>query len=120
MISREELIKSPEYWFERAKIELYGQVVDYMEKEGINQNQLAERLGVSKGYVSQILRGNFNHTLRKLIELGLAVGKVPVVTYRSVETILRSEGVPNRASPRRRTAKRSKRRKMKSNTTSKA
>lgn len=88
MITREELLKSPEYWFENAQNDLYGQVIEYMEKEGINQNQLAERLGVTKGYVSQILKGEFNYTLKKLIEISLAVGKVPQIEYKAITKII--------------------------------
>jgi transcriptional regulator with XRE-family HTH domain len=91
MITREELLKSPEYWFEHAQNDLYGEVVDYMEKEKINQNQLAERLGVTKGYVSQILKGEFNYTLKKLIEISLAIGKVPQIEYRSMEDIIQED-----------------------------
>lgn len=88
MISREELLKSPEYHFENAQNELYAQVMEYMEKEGINQNQLAERLGVTKGYVSQLLKGQFNHTLKKLIDLSLAMGMVPHIEYRTIADVL--------------------------------
>lgn len=88
MITREELLKSPEYWFENAQNDLYGQVIEYMEKEGINQNQLAERLGVTKGYVSQILKGEFNYTLKKLIEISLAIGKVPRIEYQLVSKVI--------------------------------
>ncbi len=88
MKSREELLQSPEYWFEEAQNELYRQVVDYKEKMGINQTQLAEKLGVSKGYVSQVLKGEFNYTLKKLIELSLAVGKIPQIEYKPIEQVL--------------------------------
>lgn len=88
MITREELLKSPEYWFENAQNDLFRQVTEYMEKEGINQNQLANRLGVTKGYVSQILKGEFNYTLKKLIEISLAIGKVPQIEYKTIADII--------------------------------
>ncbi len=88
MITREELLKSPEYWFENAQNDLFRQVTEYMEKEGINQNQLANRLCVTKGYVSQILKGEFNYTLKKLIEISLAIGKVPQIEYKTIADII--------------------------------
>ncbi len=91
MFTREEVLRSPEYWFEEAQNELYRQVVEYMEKSGLNQTQLAEKLGVSKGYVSQILKGEFNYTLKKLIEISLAVGKVPQVEYKKIEEVINEE-----------------------------
>ena len=36
MFTREELLKTPEYWFEQAQNELYRHVTEFMEKEGIN------------------------------------------------------------------------------------
>lgn len=88
MITREELLKSPEYWITQVQMELYRNVLAYMEKEGLNQSQLARQLGVSKGYVSQVLNGNFNYTLRKLIELSLAVGKVPVIEFKDMNAVV--------------------------------
>jgi transcriptional regulator with XRE-family HTH domain len=88
MITREELLKSPEYWITEVQMELYRSVLAYMEKEGLNQTQLAEQLGVSKGYVSQVLNGNFNYTLRKLIELSLAVGKVPMIEFKDISSVI--------------------------------
>jgi transcriptional regulator with XRE-family HTH domain len=63
-----------------------------MDAEGLNQSQLAKRLGVSKGYVSQVLNGNFNHTVRKLIELSLAIGMVPVVVYETIPAMTKKRG----------------------------
>ena len=91
MLTREELLNSPEYWFEEAQNELYRQVVSFMEKEGLNQTQLAERLGVSKGYISQILKGEFNYTLKKLIEISMAIGKVPKIRYQSIADVVNDD-----------------------------
>lgn len=88
MLTREELLKTPEYWFEQAQNDLCRHVCEYMEKEGINQTQLAEKLGVSKGYISQIMKGEFNYTLKKLIELSMAVGKVPQIGYKSTSDVI--------------------------------
>lgn len=91
MLSRKEILTSPEYWFEEAQNELYRQVIDFMEKEKLNQKELAEKLGVSKGYVSQILKGEFNYTLKKLIELSMAVGKVPVIEYKDINELIQED-----------------------------
>jgi transcriptional regulator with XRE-family HTH domain len=89
MISKEELIKTEEYWLETLQNEVYRMVAGYIEKEGITQNHFAEKLGVSKGYISQIMNGNFNFTLKKLIELSLAVGKAPVLEFKSFDDIIK-------------------------------
>lgn len=88
MFTREELLRSPEYWFEDAQNELYRQVIAYKERKGINQTQLAEELGVSKGYVSQILKGEFNYTLKTLIDISLAIGIVPKLSTSNFRKLL--------------------------------
>jgi transcriptional regulator with XRE-family HTH domain len=90
MISKEELIITEEYWLETLQNEVYRMIAGYIEKEGITQIQFAKKLGVSKGYISQIMNGNFNYTLKKLIELSLAVGKAPVIEFKSFDDIIES------------------------------
>lgn len=91
MMTRKEILESPDYWLEHLQDDLYGQVVTYLEKEKMNQTQFAEKLGVSKGYVSQIMNGHFNYTVRKLIELGLAIGVVPRVVFQALDDIILQE-----------------------------
>jgi len=91
MYKREELFESPEYWFETLQNELYRQVSGYIESEKMTQTQLAEKLGVSKGYISQIMNGNFNYTLKKLIELSLAIGKAPVIEFKEISEIIKQD-----------------------------
>lgn len=58
----------------------------------MNSSQLAKHLGCSKGYVSQLLNGNFDHKLSKLVELSLAIGKAPILEYKDVsEYILEND-----------------------------
>lgn len=90
-MTREKLLKSPAYWFEYEQNELFRQVSEYMERENINQTELAVKLNVSKGYVSQILNGNFNYTLKKLIEVCLAINIVPKIKYNSIEAVIKED-----------------------------
>jgi transcriptional regulator with XRE-family HTH domain len=57
---------------------LYGEATDTVEalmsSLGLSQAELAERLGVSRGRMSQILSGRENLTLRSLAALGWALG----------------------------------------------
>jgi transcriptional regulator with XRE-family HTH domain len=89
MITREELMKTEEYWLETIQNEIYRMFAGYIEKENITQNQIAQKLGVSKGYISQIMNGNFNYTLKKLIQLSLAAGKVPIIEFRPLDEIMK-------------------------------
>jgi len=91
MLSREELLKSPEYSFEVIQNELYRQLDDYLKSNNMSQSEFAEKLGVTKGYISQILKGNFNYTLKKLIELSLAIGKVPLITFNEIDAFIKNK-----------------------------
>lgn len=97
MLNRTEILNSPEYWFEEAQNELYRQVILFMEREKLNQKQLAEKLGVSKGYVSQILKGEFNYTLKKFIELSIAVGRAPMIKYKDINELINEDNNSMRA-----------------------
>ena len=94
MIKREELLKTKEYWFETLQNDIYRMVNEYIQKEDITQTKLAEQLGVSKGYISQIINGNFNFTLKKMIKLSLALNKAPVFIFKDLEQYIK-EGKQN-------------------------
>ena len=81
MFTQEELFESPTYLLTLYQNEIFREVHGYMQEKGITQKELAKKLGVSDAYVSQILNGKFNFTLKKLIELGLAIGKIPKIKF---------------------------------------
>lgn len=62
-----------------------------MEKTGKNKSQLAEYLGVSKGYVSQLLNGDYDHRLSKFFELALAFGVVPQIDFIPIEDYVKED-----------------------------
>lgn len=90
-MTREDVLKSPEYWTAMIQIALYNSAERYMEESGKNRTQLAEHLGVSKGYVTQLLSGEYDHRLSKMVELALAFGCVPYVDFIPVEKIIEKE-----------------------------
>lgn len=93
MYKKEELVRTEEYWMELIQNELYYALKQYMKEQNMNQTELAEQLGFSKGYISQVLHGNFNHSLKKLIALLLAIGHVPKFEFVAVDRYLQ-EGRP--------------------------
>jgi len=90
-MTREELIQSKEYWMAKLQIELFNEVESYMKKNGLNRVQFAEKLGVSKGYVSQILNGDADHRLSKFVELSLSIGLVPTLSFEDIDTLIERE-----------------------------
>lgn len=85
MKTRAQLLKSKSYWTAKLQLDLYDAMKKFMEENKMNKTQLAEKLGVTKGYVTQILSGDFDHKVSKLVELSLAIGKVPILSYNDVE-----------------------------------
>lgn len=81
MITYNELLSTPEYWITRIQLDLYALMEQYMENNNLSRTELARKLGVSKGYISQVLNGDFDHRISKLVELSMAVGMVPQITY---------------------------------------
>lgn len=90
-MKREELLRNPAYWTAGLQMELYRQIVNFMECHHMNKTQLAEYLGCSKGYVTQLLNGDFDHKLSKFVELSLAVGKIPEITFSDVDQYVLSD-----------------------------
>ena len=76
-MKREELLKSKEYWIGKIQLNLFELIEDFMKNNNLSRLEFAKKLGVTKGYVSQILNGEFDHRISKFVELTLAVGKVP-------------------------------------------
>lgn len=90
-MERKEILNSPEYWTAKTQVDLYSQAQKYMEKTGKNKSQLAEYLGVSKGYVSQLLNGDYDHRLSKFFELALAFGVVPQIDFIPIEDYVKED-----------------------------
>ena len=83
-----ELYSNEGYWTTKIQLELYRSLVGYMEEQKLSRTQLARKLGVTKGYVSQILNGDFNHKLSKLVEISLAIGLVPDIKFRNLDELI--------------------------------
>ena len=93
MTEREELLRSPEYWTTKAQFDLYACAEDYMRSHQMNRTQLAEYLGVSKGYVSQLLNGDYDHKFSKFVELAMAFGVVPKIEFQSIDEALNEDRI---------------------------
>lgn len=85
MFSEKELVRNSGYWLDQIQNEVYFLLKSYMEQNDLNQKGLAEKLKVSPSYVSQVLNGNFNHSILKLIDLALAIDKVPKIEFINIE-----------------------------------
>lgn len=84
-MERDELINSKEYWLTKIQIELFNEVENFMKKNNLKRTDLAEKFGVSKGYISQILNGDADHRLSKLVEMSLGIGLAPVISFKNLQ-----------------------------------
>lgn len=90
-MDRKELLKSPEYWTASIQMELYRQIEAFMKENNFNKTQLAEYLGCSKGYITQLLSGDFDHKLSKFIQLSLSIGKIPEFCFTDIDEYIQNE-----------------------------
>ena len=65
---------------ERAILEATERLCELMERDNVTRSDLAYRLGKSRGFVSQILNGEANMTLRTLSDAFFALGRAVHIT----------------------------------------
>lgn len=68
-----EAKKSLAYYEEDLFIEVSEKLVETMERHGISRSELAQRMDVSPGYITKILRGHANLSLKSLAKLAFAL-----------------------------------------------
>lgn len=87
-MKRKELLNTREYWISKIQIELFDMIEKYRLKNNLTKTELAKELGFSKGYITQILNGDFDHKISKLVDLALSFGKVPMLDYVDIEKVI--------------------------------
>jgi predicted XRE-type DNA-binding protein len=88
MYTKERLLRGEGYWMETIQQAIHEALLAYMEKHSLNQSELAAKLGFTRGYVSQLMNGNFNLSQRKIVQLLLKLDMVPDLRIRSVDSYL--------------------------------
>jgi len=91
MKTRAELLRSKGYWIAKLQIELFRELDEFKKKKSMNNTQLADYLGYTKGYVSQLLNGDFNHKMSKIVELSLAIGKAPKLEFEDLSQYIKDD-----------------------------
>lgn len=94
-LTMRDLLQSSEFWEENIKTEIFNVIQDYMDENELNRKELAEKIGVSKGYISQVLNGDSDHRLSKLVALALAAGKVPYIYLKDLNLVLEQDDLGN-------------------------
>jgi len=60
---------------ERAILEVTELICELMEETGVSRSELAKRLGKTKGYITQLLDGRANMTIRTIANVFGALGR---------------------------------------------
>lgn len=84
-MERKDVLLEPAYWITQIQIALYDCATKFMLEQRKNRTELAQYLGVSKGYVSQLLSGDYNYSLSKLVETSMAFGFIPKMSFSPIE-----------------------------------
>lgn len=99
MITREQLLKNERFWTETIQNKIYNDLATFVEKENISQKELAKRLGVSKGRISQILNGdNLNFRIETLVKICMAIGKIPSFSMEDINSYIHDDVKANHIS----------------------
>ncbi len=90
-MKRKDLLKSREFWITEIQLQLFSLIESYRKEHQLTKTQIAEKLGVTKGYITQILNGDFDHKVSKLVDLALAFGKVPVIHFADADQYIKDD-----------------------------
>lgn len=69
----EEFKDDPEFITEGIVLELNEKIIIKMEELNINRAELAKRLGVTKAFVTKLLNGNHNLTVKTMVSIAQAL-----------------------------------------------
>lgn len=82
MSSKHWTDRSAQDFLYRIGSDFVSQIEKAMEKNGVNQAELAKKVGVSEGRISQLLNNPGNFTLRSVVQVARALGnKVSIIAY---------------------------------------
>jgi len=90
-MTRKELLSDPAYWTYQIQADLFKIIQDYLEENHVSQTEFGKTLGVTKGYISQVLNGNFDHKVSKLVSLAMGTGKVPCITFKDLKQVIEDD-----------------------------
>ena len=68
---------SPDYWASLFTLELTENLLGLMQEKGISQKELSSCLNKSEGYISRVLNGDENLSIKSIVKLSLALDCAP-------------------------------------------
>jgi transcriptional regulator with XRE-family HTH domain len=80
---------------ERSIYEVTALIEDTMKEQGVSRSELATRLGKSKGWVTQLLDGEANKTIRTVADVFAVLGREFRAFQQPIKISNRSETSPS-------------------------
>jgi ribosome-binding protein aMBF1 (putative translation factor) len=78
----DEWQSDPDYVVEGKILGFTETISEIMQKKGVNRVELANRLNVSKQFVTQFLNGTPNMTIKTMVLVSMALGSEPFIDVR--------------------------------------
>jgi len=91
MTKFKDLISTEEYWTTHFQTILFEAIDDYLTKTKKKKSTFAKEIGVSKGYVSQILNGDADHKISTFVKFILASGHIPELKITTIKDYLNKQ-----------------------------
>ena len=88
-----QLQQTPEYWTTKIQLDLLGLIQKYLDENKMKRVAFAKKIGVTKGYITQVMNGDYDHRISKLVELSLAMGYVPQIKFEPFEKAFGENGL---------------------------
>jgi transcriptional regulator with XRE-family HTH domain len=83
----EKAKKHDEYWIAGVMIEFTEMVCKFMEEQKMTRTDLAKKLDVSSAYITKLLRGNANVTLKTMVRLAKVFNKEIKIEFQNIEIV---------------------------------
>ena len=74
LITLKDIKKTDAYWVEKATIDFVSDLYEQLEKKNLSKADFARLIGKSKAYVTKVLSGEENFTIKTMVKLSRALG----------------------------------------------
>lgn len=88
---REEMLRRPGYWIAGFKSAFTSFILDHIRDNNLSQNDLADRIGCNKSYLSRMLNAGNNHRIDSIVRAIHATGHVLEFNVRKIDDIIADE-----------------------------
>jgi len=82
----EKAKKHDDYWITGVLIEFTEMVCKHMDEKKMTRTELAEKLNVTSAYITKLLRGNANVTLKTMVRLARVFDKEINIEFQNIKS----------------------------------